>query len=284
MAHTWGEDGTRIHYDVFGKADGEPLLLVQGLGADRRGWILQRRALGAKYRCYALDNRGVGKSDKPPGPYDLSMMARDAIAVLDDAGVDRAHVVGASMGGVISQILGVLHADRVRSLVLACTACRQLPWRRELLAEWAEQAETHGMGAFVERNARWLFGPRSFRRLRPFIGPVGGLALNASPAAFLAQVQAILDADESLRGELRHITAPTLVLVGSQDILTPRGDSEELAAAIPGAQMAVVRGAAHGFMFEHASTFNRLVLEFLAGLDEPAPVAPPSPLGTPRVA
>lgn len=265
MAFTWGEDGTRIHYDTWGNPDGEPVLMVQGLGADLRGWILQRRAFGAKYRCIALDNRGVGKSDKPPGPYDLSMMARDAMAVLDDAGVDKAHVMGASMGGVISQIIGVLHADRVRSLTLACTACRQLPWRRELLSEWAALAETEGMASFVQRNARWLFGARSFRRLRPLIGPVGGLALNASPDAFIAQVDAILDADESLREELHRVAVPTLILVGSQDILTPRGDSEELATLIPGAKMAVVRGAAHGFMFEHASTFNRLVLEFLAG-------------------
>lgn len=266
MPFTFGEDGTRIHYDVWGKADGEPLLMIQGLGADRRGWILQRRAFGAKYRCIALDNRGVGKSDAPPGPYDLSMMARDAMAVLDDVGVDRAHVMGASMGGVISQIVGVLHADRVRSLTLACTACRQLPWRRELLAEWAALAEVEGMGAFVQRNARWLFGARSFRRLQPLIGPVGGLALNASPHAFIAQVDAILAADETLREELHRVAVPTLILVGSQDILTPRGDSEELLSLIPGARMAVVRGAAHGFMFEHASTFNRLVLEFLAGV------------------
>lgn len=266
MPFTFGEDGTRIHYDTWGKPDGEPLLLVQGLGADRRGWILQRRAFGAKYRCLALDNRGVGRSDVPPGPYDLSMMARDAVAVLDDAGVDRAHIVGASMGGVISQILGVLHADRVRSLTLACTACRQLPWRRELLSEWAALAETEGMAAFVQRNARWLFGARSFRRLQPLIGPVGGLALNASPDAFIAQVDAILAADETLREELHQVAVPTLILVGSQDILTPRGDSEELLSLIPGARMAVVRGAAHGFMFEHASTFNRLVLEFLAGV------------------
>lgn len=268
MAFTWGEDGTRIHYDTWGNPEGEPVLMVQGLGADRRGWILQRRAFGAKYRCLALDNRGVGRSDKPPGPYDLSMMARDAVAVLDDAGVERAHVMGASMGGVISQIIGVLHADRVRSLTLACTACRQLPWRRELLSEWAALAETEGMASFVARNARWLFGARSFRRLQPLIGPVGGLALNASPDAFIAQVDAILAADESLRDELHRVAVPTLVLVGSQDILTPRGDSEELATLIPGARMAVVRGAAHGFMFEHASTFNRLVLEFLAEVRE----------------
>ncbi|MCB1013708.1 MAG: alpha/beta fold hydrolase, partial [Acidimicrobiales bacterium] len=167
-----------------------------------------------------------------------------------------------------------LHAERVRSLILACTACRQLPWRRELLTEWAALAETEGMASFVQRNARWLFGPRSFRRLRPFIGPVGGLALNASPHAFVAQVEAILAADESLREELHRVVAPTLILVGSQDILTPRGDSEELARLIPGSRMAVVRGAAHGFMFEHASTYNRLVLEFLAAVGGSAGAVP----------
>ncbi len=274
MAFAWADDGTRIHYEAFGNPDGEPLLLIQGLGADKRGWILQRRALGARYRCIALDNRGVGHSDKPPGPYDLLDMANDAVAVLDDAGVDRAHVVGASMGGVISQVIGVLHAHRVRSLILACTACRQHPWRRDLLSEWASLAEAEGMGQFVRRNARWLFGPRSLRRVWPLLGPIGGLALNAAPHAFVAQVHAILDADEDLRFELKGITAPTLVLVGSQDILTPRGDSEELASAIPGARMAVVRGAAHGFMFEHASTFNRLVLEFLDALDGPVSASP----------
>lgn len=277
MPFTFGEDGTRIHYDVWGKADGEPLLMIQGLGADRRGWVLQRRAFGARYRCLALDNRGVGKSDAPPGPYDLAMMARDAMAVLDDAGVDRAHVMGASMGGVISQIVGVLHADRVRSLTLACTACRHLPWRRELLSEWAALAETEGMAGFVQRNARWLFGARSFRRLQPLIGPVGGLALNTSPHSFVAQVDAILAADETLREELHRVAVPTLILVGSQDILTPRGDSEELLSLIPGAKMAVVRGAAHGFMFEHASTFNRLVLEFLAGVGGTTRAVPLTP-------
>ena len=132
------DDGVRISYDVWGRRDGEPVLLIQGLGTDSRGWALQRMALGRRYRCFAPDNRGTGLSDKPPGPYSLDQMARDAIAVLDAEGVDRAHVVGASMGGVIAQIIGVLHPERTRSLVLACTACHHHPWRVELLNEWAE--------------------------------------------------------------------------------------------------------------------------------------------------
>ncbi|MEJ7582950.1 MAG: alpha/beta hydrolase [Acidimicrobiales bacterium] len=109
MAFTRGADGTRIHYDVWGQRQGEWLLLIQGLGADIRGWIAQRHALGARYRCIALDNRGVGRSDRPDGPYDLEVMAADAVAVLDAAGIASAHVMGASMGGILAQILAVGH-------------------------------------------------------------------------------------------------------------------------------------------------------------------------------
>lgn len=263
MAFAEAVDGTRVHYDEFGRRDGEPLLLVAGLGADRRSWFLQRRALGSRYRCIVFDNRGTGSSDVPLGPYDLEVMAADAVAVLDAVGVESAHVVGASMGGVLAQILGVRYPDRVRSLVLACTACRHLPWRRELLAEWAEVAQVQGMRTFAQHNLKWLVGSRSLRRWSLAMGIIGPLVVSTPSEPFVAQVQAILAMDDRLRFELETIIAPTLVLVGSQDILTPLGDSEELAALIPGARLAVVRGAAHGFMAEHHATFNREVLAFL---------------------
>jgi len=114
-------DGVSIHYEVWGRRAATPVLMIQGLGADSRGWALQRMAFGRRHRCYALDNRGVGQSDRPPGPYSLDRMAGDAIAVLDQEGIESAHVMGASMGGVIAQILAVLHPGRVRSLTLACT-------------------------------------------------------------------------------------------------------------------------------------------------------------------
>ena len=109
--------------------------------------------LGERYRLLLIDNRGVGESDRPPGPYDLDEMAEDVLAVMDEAGWDSAHVMGASMGGVIAQILGVLHPDRVRSLVLACTACRHEPWRRELLAGLAGHRPRRAACArFAERQ------------------------------------------------------------------------------------------------------------------------------------
>lgn len=259
MAYVRAGDGTRLHYQVWGPRDGEPLLLVHGLGADVRGWLPQRRAFGSRYRCIAFDNRGVGASDKPPGPYDLEVMADDAVRVLEAAGHRSAHVVGVSMGGILAQILAVRTPERVQSLTLACTACRHLPWRRELLARWAAQAEAEGMGSFAKENAHWLVGPRSLRRAWPVAAFVAPLVLNVPPHGFVAQIAAILATDDAMADELAAVTAPTLVLVGSQDVLTPRGDSEELAERIPGAELVVVRGGAHLFQLEQVRTFNRIV-------------------------
>jgi 3-oxoadipate enol-lactonase len=237
--------------------------MIQGLGADKHGWDMQRLVLATRYRVVALDNRGAGRSDKPFGTYTLEQMAADAIAVLDDVGIDRAHVVGASMGGAISQIVGLTYPERVISLTLACTACRNHPWRRELLQGWATTAGERGMGAMAGEAARWVIGPRSFRRLLPTFGWLGPLAMGRTAHAFVAQVKAILDVDESVGELLETVDIPTLVMVGNQDILTPRGDSEEIADRMPNAELVVISGAAHGFMVEHASTFNRVLLEFL---------------------
>ena len=110
---------------------------------------------------------------------------------------------------------------------------------------------------------RWLVGPRSLRRFWPALGTLGPLALRVPPHAFAAQVRAILEMDDDVRFALPSIAVPTLVVVGNQDILTPRGDSEELAELIPDAELVVIAGAAHGLMVEHATTFNRVVLDFL---------------------
>ena len=264
MAYVRAADGCRIHYDVTGRASAPPVLMIQGLGMDKHGWDLQRLVFSWRYRVIALDNRGAGRSDKPTEPYTLERMATDAIAVLDDLGVADAHVMGASMGGAISQIIAVLFPERVRSLTLACTACRNQPWRNELLTGWARRAQLDGVGAMTGEAARWVIGPRSFRRLVPVLGWLGPLGFGRTGRAFAAQVEAIVATDDSLADRLGAIDVPTLVIVGNQDILTPRGDSEELAERIPTAELVVISGAAHGLMIEHGSTFNRVVGDFLA--------------------
>ena len=282
MSYATTSDGVRIYYEVTGRRCGPPVLLIQGLGADLHGWQLQRLALASRYRTIAVDNRGAGRSDKPRGPYSLGRMTLDAIEVLDAVGVERAHVVGASMGGVIAQIIGVLHPQRVRSLTLACTACTNHAWRRELLSDWARFASTEGMGKMTREASRWVIGPRSFRRLYPALGWLGPLGFGDPPHAFTAQVDAILNADDTLADELDRIEVPVLVIVGNQDILTPRGDSEELAERIPTAELVVISGAAHGLMFEHFWTFNRVVGAFLARAERADAAAHPQPTSSGR--
>jgi 3-oxoadipate enol-lactonase len=263
MPYARASDGIRLHYSVCGRRGAPVVLMIQGLGADKHGWDMQRFVLAPFYRVVALDNRGAGRSDKPFGLYSLEQMADDAVAVLDAAGVDTAHLVGASMGGAIAQIVALQHPERVRSLTLACTACRNHPWRVELLNSWAVRASERGMGAMARDAAPWVIGPRSFRRLTPAFGWLGPLAMGRPSHAFVAQVRAILATDESQAELLSTLTMPALVMVGNQDTLTPRGDSEELAERLPDAELVVISGAAHGFMVEHATTFNTILLGFL---------------------
>jgi 3-oxoadipate enol-lactonase len=261
-------DGVKIAYQTWGRRDGTPCLLIQGLGMDSRGWALQRGSFGRRHFCIAVDNRGTGASDAPEGPYDLLRMAEDAVAVLDAEGIDRAHIVGASMGGIIAQIIGVLHRERAVSLTLACTACHHHEWRRELLEEWADVVGARGMRAMAEEDGmRWLIGPRLQRRFGVWINVLARVLMQTKPEPFVAQVRAILDASDELRNELDTITVPTLVITGSQDTLTPVGDAEELAELIHTSRLYVLSGAAHGLMAETPNAFNDAVLRFLDEVD-----------------
>ena len=267
MSEVVVDDGMTIHYDVFGRRDGTPLVMIQGLGTDSRGWALQRLALGRRFRCITIDNRGVGRTGPAPD-YSLGRMATDVIAVMDQERIERAHVMGASMGGVVAQIVGVLHPQRTRSLVLACTACRHHEWRRELLQEWADAVEAHGMAALGDEALQWLVGPRLRRRFGIWLNLIARVVLQQESETFVAQVGAILDAPDELRHELHSVRVPVLVITGSQDALTPVGDAEELAELIPHARLEVISGAAHGLMAEAPNGFNEAVVRFLAEVDE----------------
>jgi 3-oxoadipate enol-lactonase len=263
-------DAVPIAYEVYGSVDAEPMLMIQGLGADSRGWALQRMAFRRRFRCVTVDNRGVGGTAGAPRPFSLEQMAEDAIAVLDAEGIERAHVMGASMGGAIAQVLAVRHPDRMHSLVLACTACRNPEWRRELLTEWAEAVDARGMSAMAGEGLRWLVGPRLQRRFGVWLNLMARVVLGTTPENFVAQVEAILAVDDSMRFELEGLQAPTLVITGTQDLLTPLGDAEELHELIPKSQLFELRGAGHALMVEAPNAFNRAVLEFLEQVVVPA--------------
>jgi pimeloyl-ACP methyl ester carboxylesterase len=266
-------DGVPIRYDVTGAPAGEPILCIQGLGADSRGWLWQRLALGRRYRVITFDNRGTGRSGAPPGPYDLDQMADDAATVMDAAGYPSAHVLGVSMGGAIAQKLALRHPGRVRSLILANTACYTHPWRREFLEQWIVQAQTLGTRGFLVANVDSLVRGGCTKWFWWVYARVAPLPFAVTPAALVSQVEACLAAPDH-RPRLGEVQVPTLVVTGGRDRLTTPEDAAELAALIPGAELTVIPGASHLLLIEQPFSFNRVALRFLdrvtvAGLSAP---------------
>jgi 3-oxoadipate enol-lactonase len=268
LATAQAGDGTVIYYETWGR--GEPLLLLSGLATDLRIWACQRLVFGRRFRCIAVDNRGSGRSEKPEGPYTLEQMAADAAAVLDAEGVDRAHVLGHSMGSSIAQIMAVEYPDRLRSLTLAGTACRHMPWRIELLEGWRETAVTSGVHGWARRAFPHLLGPRTAWTLGLFINLLWPIILQQPAHAFDSQVQALLAAPDCDRNRLSGVAVPTLVVAGARDRLTTPADAAEVASLIPDARLVSLKGAGHGLMLEAAPDFNAAVLDFLRDVSSPA--------------
>jgi 3-oxoadipate enol-lactonase len=267
-----------LFYEAHG--EGDPLLLIMGLAADSTAWLFQVPELARHYRTIVFDNRGVGRSSKPRGPYTIHEMADDAAGLLDVIGIERAHVVGVSMGGMIAQELALRHPKRVRGLVLGCTfpepdaeAERQ---RQFSLARFGGRVTASGeteidvsavdplmlFQHLLPRVFNQSFIDRELPKLLQIFG--GALQYGFSLEAILGQVEAIMGHRATDR--LREITAPTLVITGDADLLVSPANSDVLARSIPGAKLVKIPGGSHGFNFETPDVFNREVIDFLAGV------------------
>jgi len=269
-------NGIDVYYEEHGS--GDPLLLIMGLAADSVAWMFQLPDFSAKYRTIVFDNRGVGRTSKPAGPYTISQMADDAAGLLDSLDVRRAHVLGVSMGGMIAQELALRHPQRVRGLVLGCTYAkpdegvgRQLESSLKVFGgsrgpngELQVDLSKLDPMMFFQHLLPTVFNPPFIMNELPKLMQVfsGALQYGFSMDAILAQVVATQKHDTLDR--LGKITAPTLVLTGDNDLLIPSANSDILAAKVPGAKLTKIPGGSHGFNFETPDTFNTAVLEFLA--------------------
>ena len=264
MPHTTSTDGARIHYEVHGR--GDPVLLIMGLGSNAFGWHRTIPWLAESHEVIAFDNRGTGRSDVPEGAYSIPQMAADAAAVLDACDRRRAHVVGASLGGMIAQRLALAHPERIRSLVLVCTtpggahAVQPAP---DVLAGLVEGGEDPA--AVYRRNAWFLYGDETRTRHPERIEE--DLAqrerIPTSPTGYMGQLQAAMGHDTW--NELPGLRARTLVLHGEADLLIPTANGERLAERIPGAKLVRVPGAGHMLQADGIDVVRAAVLEFLAG-------------------
>ena len=244
---------------------GPPLLLIMGLGASIETWVAQRDAFAACHRVVMFDNRGAGESDCPPPPWSVPDMAADAVGVMDVLGIERAHVLGVSMGGMIAQELAIRWPERVDRLVVALSFARPDPVRRSFLLfrRWARLQDVDLVQEGIA-HLPWLLSPRVLNdpvRLGELLTVVGTMPL-MTPEAYSHQVDAILEHDTLDR--LGGVSAPTLVLAAAEDVLTPVYLSREIADAIAGARLVVLPNGNHAVQIEDPETFNAAVLDFLA--------------------
>ncbi|HEX8090881.1 MAG TPA: alpha/beta fold hydrolase [Blastocatellia bacterium] len=254
-------DGTKIYWEERGS--GEPLLLIMGLGYTLDMWHRAMPVLAEHYRVIAFDNRGVGRSDVPPGPYAISTMASDAAAVMDAAKIEAAHVFGVSMGGMIAQEFALQYPTRVKSLVLGCTTCG---------GPEAAAAEPEVISALSARATMSV--EEAIRLMAPYVYDAATPSERLeedfeirrrtypSSEGYLAQLRGVFSWRSFDR--LSLIAVPTLVIHGESDMLVPPANGRLLAESIPGAKLVMLPAASHIFMTDQPEATNQAVLSFLA--------------------
>lgn len=258
MAYVYRENA-RLYWHADG--DGEPLLMIMGLSFTHEMWFRVLPHLGS-FRTILFDNRGAGHSSIPPGPYTIVTMAEDALAVLDAAEHDSAHVIGASMGGMIAQEIALRHPHRVRTLTLGCTSYSGL------FSRWPRFGRGPGLSWFKAGNRL-----ERERSLRPMLYAAGtpeerieeDIRIRCKCAwnmrGILNQLAGILMWNSYSR--LPNLRVPTLVMHGDEDHLLPPENGRIVASRIPGAQFELIRGAGHVLTTDQPEETVRHLLRFL---------------------
>jgi pimeloyl-ACP methyl ester carboxylesterase len=260
-------DGARLYWEAGG--DGEPLLLIQGLGFSAAMWFRLLPALEARHRVIRYDARGIGRSDVAPGPYTIERMAADAVAVLDAAGEGTAHVFGCSLGGIVAQEVALSHGDRVRSLILCCThpAGADAVWPDASVMDMLRSRASLPPEEAIRASIDVGYAPSTDRdvieddiRLR--------LEIPTSPEGYTNQLLGGLDYPGT-GARLPSIDVATLVVTGDLDRMVPPVNSDFLAATIPGARKVVIEGAGHVVFTDQPDAVTGAMLAFLDGVAAP---------------
>jgi 3-oxoadipate enol-lactonase len=251
-----------LYYEVAGDGP-QTLVLVNGVGDPLEGWVNQTEEfLAAGLRVVSFDNRGVGRSSQPPGPYTSAQMAADLHAVVTAAGCAGFHLCGVSMGGAIAQEYALAHPQNLRSLVLANTFAAADPFTRAAFLTWSEVAQATGMPMMMRAQAPWIFSPGFYQRFPDRVAELmADAATSTQPAAaFAAQMAALVDHDA--RDRLAALEVPTLVIAAEDDIIIRPRLSRQLFELLPGAVWSEVPGG-HAAFWEDPGPWNRAVIEFV---------------------
>ena len=255
-------NGIQIYYEEHG--EGPALLLITGFAAEGNQWQHQIRTLQQHYRVICLDNRGIGKSDAPTGPYNTELLAHDCAALLKHLHIDKAHVCGYSLGGRIAQMLAIHHPTLVDKLILASTSMRSYALSRfilKMIIDMLRQGLPHQCR--IKATLPWFYSPAFFEDERKVAYFCHFLGRQAAPNVDALQAQ--LDAVNShAPGErLRTIKHPTLITSSAEDLLCPKDYTDELHTFIPHATRCIMPHGGHACIHEYPDVFNALILAFL---------------------
>lgn len=252
-------NGVRIHYLVNGIERAPVLLLLHSLGSNLHMWDPQMPALRTHLHIVRFDIRGHGRSDAPPGPYTLDELGADAVALLDELEINRFHLCGLSLGGMLALWLAANHPQRVERAVFADTAARigsVDSWQARI-----DAVQAGGMGA-VREAVLERFLSDDYRRKYPHTTQeISDVLTETNADGYRGCCAALRDAD--LHERVASIRAPSLIITGELDESTPPTQAEELHALIAGSELAVIAGASHLSNIERRDEFTRLLLEFL---------------------
>jgi 3-oxoadipate enol-lactonase len=256
-------NGIDMHYELDGDGT-ETIVLINGLADDLETWVLQLEDfLAAGYRVLRIDNRGVGKTDAPPGPYTSRMLADDAKALVDQLGITRFHLMGTSMGGMISQEYAINYGSDLTSATFSSTYAAPGPFCSRMFSMWHDMARITGVPFIMRDVALWAFTQEFFwereDELKEFEAEMASLPMSVD--AYLAQLNVIQTHDTTGRLDRIH-GYPVLVMAGEEDILIPVSLSKQLHEGLPDADWATSKGG-HASMWEHPAEFNRTYLGWL---------------------
>ncbi|MGH3276679.1 MAG: alpha/beta fold hydrolase [Streptosporangiaceae bacterium] len=251
-----------VRYKLEGDG-GETIVLINGLADDLESWALQMDDfLAAGYRVLRFDNRGIGGSSKPAGPYSSRMLADDAKALVDHLGITDFHLMGVSMGGMIAQEYALAYGSDLRSVTFGCTYAAPGPFCSRMFSMWADMAPVLGVPFVMRDVTLWAFTGPFFEEREPDLAEfeVAMRYMDQPAHAYLAQLAVIQDHDTTAR--LREVTTPTLVLAGAEDILIPVELSRRLHEGVTGSEFATTPGG-HACLWEHPAPFNEAFLAFI---------------------
>lgn len=256
-------NGTKIYYEIRG--EGDPLVLLMGFGADGSVWEKHVSEYEKHFKCIVLDNRGVGKSDQPKGPYSTRTMAEDTVAVMRHAGVDKARVAGISMGGAITQELVLNFPEMVRSIALISTWPKFNNYAKTVYENLKKLRVTSKPQDFMELLQLWIFAPPFYEHgMSDLKEGQQGAKNNTKPQTqngFEGQLDACINHDSVSR--LGEIKVPALITIGDMDIFTPPAFSKMLHKGISGSEYVSFPEGGHVHHWEDLERFNKITTEFL---------------------